>query len=69
MRFLIINENKFLILILFISGGVICLFLYIKISNWLRTKRLRKRFSKSRQAEKEAEKILRKKGYKIISAI
>lgn len=66
MRFLVINENKFLILILFISGGVICLFLYIKISNCLRAKRLRKRFSKSRQAEKEAEKILRKKGYKII---
>ena len=63
-----INENAVLIFVLFISGGVICLVLFIKISNWLRAKRLRKRFSKSRQAEKEAEKILRKNGYTIIDA-
>jgi len=67
-RFLDISENGVLILILIIGGGIICLFLYIKISNWLRAKRLRRRFSKSRQAEKEAEKILRKKGYAIIDA-
>jgi len=65
-RFLTINENGILIFILFISGGIICLFLYIKISNWLRAKRLKQRFSKSRKAEKEAEKILRKKGYTVI---
>ena len=63
-----VNENGILIFILFISGGIICLILYIKISNWLRTKRLRKRFSKSRHAEKEAEKILKKNGYAIIDA-
>lgn len=66
MRFLAISENGVLIFLLIIGGGIICLFLYIKISNWLRTKRLKQRFSKSRQAEKEAEKILRKKGYVII---
>jgi len=60
-----INENVVLIFVLFVSGGIICLVLFIKISNWLRAKRLRKRFSKSRQAEKEAEKILRKNGYEI----
>ena len=61
-----INENSILIFILFVSGGIICLIFYIKISNWLRAERLRKRFSKSRQAEKEAEKILKKNGYAII---
>ena len=66
MRVLTINENGILIFILFVGGGIVCLVLYIKISNWLRAKRLRKRFSKSRQAEKEAEKILRKNGYTII---
>jgi len=65
-RFLTINENSILIFILFVSGGIICLIFYIKISNWLRAERLRKRFSKSRQAEKEAEKILKKNGYAII---
>jgi len=65
---LTINENGILVFILFISGGIICLILYIKISKWLRAKRLRKRFSKSRQAEKEAEKILKKNGYAIIDA-
>jgi len=65
-RFLAISENGVLIFLLIIGGGIICLFLYIKTSNWLRTKRLKQRFSKSRQAEKEAEKILRKKGYVII---
>ena len=68
MRFLNINENAIFIFILFIGGGIICLVLFIKISNWLRVKRLRKRFSKSRQAEKEAEKILKKNGYAIIDA-
>jgi Holliday junction resolvase-like predicted endonuclease len=63
-----INENGILIFILFVSGGIICLILYIKTSNWLRAKKLRKRFSKSRQAEKEAEKILKKNGYAIIDA-
>ena len=63
-----IDENSILILILFIGGGIFCLILYLKISNWLRTKRLRKRFSKSRQAEKEAEKILKRNGYAIIDA-
>ena len=63
-----INENGILIFILFIGGGIICLILYIKTGNWLRAKRLRKRFSKSRQAEKEAEKILKKNGYAIIDA-
>lgn len=63
-----INENAVLIFVLFISGGIICLVLFIKTSNWLRAKKLRKRFSKSRQAEKEAEKILRKNGYTIIDA-
>ncbi|MCG2821944.1 MAG: hypothetical protein L6371_08725, partial [Candidatus Atribacteria bacterium] len=63
-----IDENGILIFILFIGGGIVCLILYIRISNWLRTKRLRKRFSKSRQAEKEAEKILRKNGYAVIDA-
>jgi Holliday junction resolvase len=67
-RFLNINENAIFIFILFIGGGIICLILFIKISNWLRVKRLRKRFSKSRQAEKEAEKILKKNGYAIIDA-
>jgi len=67
-RFLNINENAIFIFILFIGGGIICLVLFIKISNWLRVKRLRKRFSKSRQAEKEAEKILKKNGYAIIDA-
>jgi len=65
---LTINENPILIFILFVSGGIICLIFYVKISNWLRAERLRKRFSKSRQAEKEAEKILRKNGYAIIDA-
>ena len=68
MKFLNINENAVLIFVLFVGGGVICLILYIRISNWLRAKRLRKRFSKSRQAEKEAEKILKKNGYAIIDA-
>ena len=68
MKFLNIKENGVLIFILFISGGIICLILFIKISNWLRAKKLRKRFSKSRKAEKEAEKILRKNGYTIIDA-
>ena len=63
-----INENAILIFILSIGGGIICFIFYIKISNWSRAKKLRKRFSKSRQAEKEAEKILRKKGYAIIDA-
>ena len=66
MRFLDINENTISILVLIIGGGIICLFLYIKISNWLRVKRLKQRFHKSRQAEKDAEKILRKNGYTII---
>ena len=61
-----INENGILILVLIIGGGIIFLFLFIKISNWVRGKKLRQRFSKSRQAEKEAEKILRKNGYTII---
>jgi len=61
-----VNENGVLIFILFIGGGIICLVLYIKISNWLRAERLRKRFSKSRKAEKDAEKILKKNGYTII---
>lgn len=68
MKFLHINENAVLVFVLFISGGIIFLILFVKISNWLRAKRLRKRFSKSRQAEKEAEKILRKNGYTIIDA-
>ena len=68
MKFLNINENSVLIFILFICGEIFCLVLFVKISNWLRTRRLRKRFSKSRQAEKEAEKILRKNGYAIIDA-
>lgn len=63
-----INENGVLVFILSISGGIICLFLFIKIGNWLRSKRLRKRFSRSRQAEKEAEKILKKNGYVILDA-
>ena len=63
-----IDENGILIFILFIGGGIICLILYIKTSNWLRGKELKKRFSKSRQAEKEAEKILRKNGYAVIDA-
>jgi len=67
-KFLNINENAVLIFVLFVGGGIICLVLFIKISNWLRAKRLRKRFSKSRQAEKEAEKILRKNGYTVIDA-
>jgi len=65
-RFLNIGKNVILILVLTIGGGIIFLFLFIKISNWVRGKRLRQRFSKSRQAEKEAEKILRKNGYTII---
>jgi len=65
-KFLNINENGILIFILFVGGGIICLIFYVKISNWLRAERLRKRFSKSRQAEKEAEKILKKNGYTII---
>ena len=68
MKFLNINENIVLIFILFISGGIICLVLFTRISNWLKAKKLRKRFSKSRQAEKEAEKILRKNGYTVIDA-
>jgi len=65
-RFLDINKNLILILVLIIGGGIICLFLYIKSSNWIRAKRLKQRFYKSRQAEKDAEKILRKNGYTII---
>jgi len=67
-KFLNISENGVLVFILSISGGIICLFLFIKIGNWLRAKRLRKRFSKSRQAEKEAEKVLKKNGYVILDA-
>lgn len=63
-----IDENDILIFILFIGGGIFFLILYLKTSNWLRIKGLRKRFSKSRQAEKEAEKILKKNGYTIIDA-
>ena len=63
-----IDENGIVIFILFFGGGIVCLILYIRISNWLRAKRLKKRFSKSRQAEKEAEKVLKKNGYVIIDA-
>ncbi len=66
MRFLDIGKNGILTLVLIIGGGIIFLFLFIKITNWVKSKRLRQRFSKSRQAEKEAEKILRKNGYTII---
>lgn len=66
MKFLDISESGVLVLSLIISGGIICLILFVKITNWLRTKKLKQRFSKGRQAEKEAEKILRKKGYTII---
>jgi Holliday junction resolvase len=67
-KFLNIDENSILIFILFIGGGIVCLILYIKISHWLRAKGLRKRFSKSRRAEKEAEKVLMKNGYAVIDA-
>jgi len=67
-RFLNINENGILAIILFMGGGIACLILYIRFNNWLRVKRLRKRFSKSRKAEKDAEKILKKNGYAIIDA-
>jgi len=67
-KFLNIDENDILIFILFIGGGIFFLILYLKTSNWLRVQGLRKRFSKSRRAEKEAEKILKKNGYVIIDA-
>ena len=61
-----INENRVLMLFLSIIIGITCLFLYLELINWLKAKRLKRRFSKSRQAEKEAEKLLKKKGYTII---
>ncbi len=62
------EENGKLILVLIISGviTIICLFIFIKASTWFRTKKLKQRFSQSRCAEKEAEKILIKNGYTII---
>jgi len=63
---LAVLENRILILFFSLSMGIIFFFAYIKINHWINSYKLKKRFSKSRLAEKEAEKLLKNKGYTII---
>jgi Holliday junction resolvase len=59
-------ENRIFILFFSLCTGIICLFIYIKASHWINSNKLKKRFSRSRLAEKDAEKLLQKKGYAIV---
>lgn len=54
--------------ILFLSLFIIIIFVYIfaRLTHWINARKLKKRFAKSRQAEKEAENFLKKKGYTIV---
>jgi len=63
---LAVIENKIFILFFSLFAGIICLFIYIKVNHWINSNKLKKRFSRSRIAEKEAEKLLQKKGYTIV---
>ena len=59
-------ENSIFILFFSLFMGTIFFFAYIKLNHWINAKKLKKRFSKSRLAEKEAGKLLQKKGYTIV---
>jgi len=62
--FLNLNNQEILILILTSSLLLICIF--VKFYDLVRVKKIQKRFSKGRKAEKAAEKILTRNGYAII---
>jgi Holliday junction resolvase-like predicted endonuclease len=63
--FLDINQNIDLVIIIFLSGGILTLILYLKIKSLLDNKKAKQRSFTSKRAEKTAEKWLKRNGFQI----
>lgn len=61
-----IDKRIFLQVIIFLSGGILFLLLYLKIRNLMNRSEARKRSTRSIRAEKTAEKWLRRNGFQIL---
>lgn len=66
MVFLDINHNLYLIIIIFLLGGLLSLILYLKTRDYINNRKAKKRSVTSKRAEKKAEKWLKRNGFQII---
>lgn len=66
MYFLNIKQDLDLVGIIFLSGGILSLILYLKIRSFLNNKKAKKRSVISKKAEKTAEKWLKRNGFQIV---
>lgn len=66
MVFVALFEDRIFILIFSLCVGILFIFVYTKVNYCISSNKLKRRFAKSRTAEKGAEKLLRKKGYSIL---
>ena len=61
-------RNKIFILFISLFIFILGVFLYNKIAYWFNARSLKKRFARSKRAEREAEKFLKKKGFAIVDS-
>lgn len=66
MHFLDFRQNIDLLLIIFLSGGILTLILYLKIRSLLSNKRAKQRSKISKRAEDKAEKWLKRNGFQVL---
>ncbi|MDD3538626.1 MAG: hypothetical protein PHP36_00085 [Atribacterota bacterium] len=66
MFFISRSRDLYLSIVILLLGGILSLFLYLKIKNLLNSKQAKKRAVISKRAEQKAEKWLKRNGFKII---
>ncbi len=66
MFFLNINQDLYLVSIIFLSGGILSLILYLKIRDLINNRKAKKRSVTSKRAEKKAERWLKRNGFQIM---
>jgi len=64
--FLNINQDLYLGIIIFLSGGILSLILYLKIRNLINNRKAKKRSVTSKRAEKKVERWLKRNGFQIL---
>lgn len=64
--FINISRDLYLSIIILLLGGILSLFLYLKIKNLLNSRQAKTRVVSSKRAEQKAEKWLKRNGFKII---
>lgn len=61
-----INQNLVLVIIIFLSGGILSLSLYLKIRSLINNRKAKKRSFISIRAEKKAERWLQRNGFQVL---